>query len=164
MSALFLVKFYVKKIDYTKLNHLANDIVSNALLNNYAVFFNDNYAEVILKKNIENSFLISDSFLYKHGDEILDITEFVCNGEGLMKERFMLKYTFLNQLMDILFRYGVLSLDIYITEDGDECVERYICVETKKENLLEDLFQTFIRYSSKTGYTFPNIKIQIRED
>ena len=42
MSAIFLVKFHVKNIDYTKLNHLANDIVSNALSNNYAVFFNDN--------------------------------------------------------------------------------------------------------------------------
>lgn len=164
MSAIFLVKFHVKNIDYTKLNHLANDIVSDALSNNYAVFFNDNYAEVILKKNIENSFLISDSFLYKHGDEILDITEFVCDEEGLMKERFMHKYAFLNQLMNILFRHGILSLDIYITEDGDECVERYICLETKRADLLENLFQTFIRYSSQTGYTFPNVKIQVQED
>ena len=117
-----------------------------------------------MKKNIENSFLISDSFLYKHADEILDITEFVCDEEGLMKERFMHKYAFLNQLMNILFRYGILSLDIYITEDGDECVERYICLETKRADLLENLFQTFIRYSSQTGYTFPNVKIQVRED
>ena len=66
--------------------------------------------------------------------------------------------------MNILFRHGVLSLDIYITEDGDECVERYICLETKRADLLENLFQTFIRYSSQTGYTFPNVKIQVRED
>ena len=39
MSALCLVEFSSEKLEFAELNDLANKVMANALLNNYAVFF-----------------------------------------------------------------------------------------------------------------------------
>lgn len=162
MSALVLIKYNVKQFDFKIMNKLANDVVANALLNGFAVSFNDDSAELILQDEIENSLLISDSFLYRHGDEILDLTEIVYEEESVFKERFILKYNFLKQLVDILFRYQVDSVNIYFTEYGESNLEEYICIETQAEDMLEKLYETFIQSSKTTGFCFPNISIHIK--
>ncbi len=160
MSALFFVKFNKKELSFDALNKLANEIVGDALKNNYAVAFNDEYLGEAFNKEKDITILLSDSFLYRHGDELLDVTEFVCESEKEFKLKFMKKFSFLTKLIDTLFQAKIREVDICFA-DTDESVPLIV---TTKNDLLTDLYNEFITSSSKTGFTFPNLKIQVIEN
>ena len=160
MSAVCLLNFNTKHLIFEQLNNLANDMVKNALLNGIAVYFNDNIVEELLSDEKSNtSVILSDSFLYRNADDLLDFTNFAYETEENYKTIFIQKYSFLSQLIDIVLGYKIESIDLYISEQGN--FDNYIYVETKKENAVYELFDTFMEHSLKTGYTFPDLKIHI---
>lgn len=160
MSAVCLLNFNSKHLTFEQLNNLANDMVKNALLNGIAVYFNDNIVEELLSDEKSNtSVILSDSFLYRNADDLLDFTNFAYETEENYKTIFIQKYSFLSQLIDIVLGYKIESIDLYISEQGN--FDNYIYVETKKENAVYELFNTFMEHSLKTGYTFPDLKIHI---
>lgn len=160
MSAVCLLNFNTKHLTFEQLNNLANDMVKNALLNGIAVYFNDNIVEEFLSDEKSNtSVILSDSFLYRNADDLLDFTNFAYETEENYKTIFIQKYSFLSQLIDIVLGYKIESIDLYISEQGN--FDNYIYVETKKENAVYELFNTFMEHSLKTGYTFPDLKIHI---
>lgn len=160
MSAVCLLNFNTKHLTFEQLNNLANDMVKNALLNGIAVYFNDNIVEELLSDEKSNtSVILSDSFLYRNADDLLDFTNFAYETEENYKTIFIQKYSFLSQLIDIVLGYKIESIDLYISEQGN--FDNYIYVETKKENAVYELFNTFMEHSLKTGYTFPDLKIHI---
>lgn len=165
MSALCLVSFSGEKLDFSKLNNLANEIVLNAVLNKYAVFFDDCYAEQILENKPRMiSALISCSFFDRNADDFLNLSDFAYDTEGEFKRDFFNRFHVLKLFIEILFSHQIDYADIYITEDSNEDLESYICVETTQEDMLEKLFETFMLYAFKNGYTFPDIKIQIQKN
>ena len=165
MSAICLMEFNAKQLSFEKLNKLANEIIANALSNNYAAFFNDCYAENFIKDKERMTYLLlSDSFLYRNADDLLDVTAFVYEADEIYKKKFIEKYSFFSKLIDIIFKYEIDVIDLYITEQGDNKFDEYIFEGVKKEKLLEKLFDAFIKSSSQTGYTFPNIKIHIKKN
>lgn len=107
--------------------------------------------------------MLSDSFLYRNADDLLDVTAFVYDTDEFYEKKFIEKYSFFSKLVDVIFKYEIDVIDLYITEQGDDKFDEYIFEEVKKENLLEKLFDAFIKTSSQTGYTFPNIKIHIKK-
>ena len=161
MSSFFLIDFSKEKLKYNDLNNLADNIIKNALKNGYAVFLNDSYSSQILKNKTNNiSILFSYSFLDRNADELLDLTDFIYDDESDFKKKFFDKFDFLNDVFDILFSYNIKKIDLYITEDGSEDTE-YVEVVVKKDNVVQVLYDNFIKYSSVTGYTFPNLHINV---
>lgn len=164
MSALCFVEFASNKLDFVELNRLANEIMANALLNNYAVFFNDDYVKQVLKPvDHKHTILISYSFFDKNADELFDVTGFVQENEIKFKEIFTDKFSFLNQFFSVLLSYQIEDLSIYFADDSETDLNEYIQFETNAENVVEKLYETFIKSSQKTGYTFPNINIHIKQ-
>lgn len=161
MSAICLISFDTKKLSFEQLNKLANQTMMTALLNNYAIFYNDCFAEKFMKREKQKTtILLSDSFLYRNADDLLDVTAFAYDSDADYKRKFIKKYSFFTALINVIFSYNIDSINLYITEQGDD---DYIYLETKNDNMVEELFNLFIKNSSKTGYTFPNINICIKK-
>ena len=164
MSALCLLEFSSKKLKFAELNNLANEVMANALLNNYAVFFNDDYARQILKPvEYRHTILISSNFFDRNADELFDVTGFVSENEANFKERFIDKFSFLDQLFSVLLSYRIEDLSIYFTDYSEVDFNEYMQLEVNTSNVVEKLYKTFIELSQKTGYTFPNIIFRIKK-
>ena len=161
MSALLLFKFSTKHIKFDEENKLANEIVNCALKNYFAVSFN-NCVDLISQEDNFNSFFVSDSFLYTHADEILDLTDFVFEDEPVFKKRFIEKYSFLEKLIEILFHYKTEFINIFFSEYGETDLKEYLDIEATAQNVLEKIYEVFIKNSNDTGFTFPNIMISIK--
>ena len=163
MSALCVVGFDGSKLKFADLKSLSNEVISNALLNKYAVFFNDSYAEQILEpKSQKHTILISYNFFDRNADELLDVTDFVYESKKNFKINFFNKFAFLNQFFNILFSYQVRDVNIYFTEYGEENLEKYIHVDIRLEEMLEKLYEVFINNSRATGFSFPNINFRFQ--
>ena len=59
--------------------------------------------------------------------------------------------------------YQIKNLSIYFTDYSESDLNEYMQFETNAENVIEKLYEIFIEYAQKTGYTFPNINISIKE-
>lgn len=78
MSMLCFFNFDAKRLSFKKLNDLSNEIIKSALLNGFAAFFNDSFLdEIKIRENLSTTILLSDSFLYRNSDDLLDVTDFV---------------------------------------------------------------------------------------
>lgn len=162
MSAICLMNFNARKIPFEQLNNLANEAMETALDNKIAVFFNDDFAEEVFDEfELQTSVLISDSFLYRHADDLLDVSEFVDETGNDYKNKFMNKFRFFSRFVDIVFGYNIDQIDLIITQDGNENINDYKSIKTNRNNLIKDLFYNFMEQKKITGYTFPDLKIQI---
>lgn len=160
MSSICLLNFDAKDLTFEQLNDLANELVKCALLNCVAVNFNDDKVKEFFNKQKLNTYiLLSDSFIYRSADDLLDITSLAHETEENYKIKFIQKYGFFSQLIDIVFNYKIESIDFYVSEQGS--INRFINVETQKDSFMNELFSIFIEHSLKTGFTFPDLKIHI---
>ena len=73
----------------------------------------------------------------------------------------MNKYCFFSKFVDIVFGYNIDQIDLIITQDGNENINDYKSIKTNRSNLIKDLFYNFMEQRKITGYTFPDLKIQI---
>lgn len=162
MSALLLIKYDVHNVEFANLDKLSKTIVADGLRNDYAVSFNDSYASDFLHGKATNTIVVSDSFLYRQADELLDVTEYVYEDEQVFKRKFAQKYIFLQRLVEKLLDFDAQNIEIYFsTSDGCDASD-YVCVETTASALTENLLDTFLKNASQTGFTFPDMVIKIR--
>lgn len=157
------------KINDKYYNKLAKEIIDYALKNNIAAFFNsfDYWEDIISKADMKDFFLISDSFLYK-SCELLDNTEFIKLIEenddiNVYKNAFINKYSFFKDLVDIIFKYNVSLIEIYISEDDMTEFEDFKSINSTKDTILLDLFQCVMNNIDKFGNEFPDLKISIKK-
>lgn len=167
MSEFCLVDLTDNPYDFKKLDKLAKKLIRISLKNNIAVFFNsyDYGVEIIQDAKLKTFFLLSDSFLYKNCG-FLDMTwlNFELDSNG-MKELFIKKFNFFNEILEVVFNYGYLNVQIYISEDGAVNSEKDFLVRTTtKDNFLTSLFESVFEYSDKYSYEFPTIKFRILRD
>lgn len=161
MSMLCFFNFDAKRLSFKKLNDLSNEIIKNALLNGFAAFFNDSFLdEIKIRENLSTTILLSDSFLYRNSDDLLDVTDFVYDTELTLKNKFIRKYDFLLQFADIIFKYDINKLDFYVLTQG---YENYTFIQAQKSCATEALLDIFLSQVFKTGFTFPDLKIQIEK-
>ena len=120
MSELCLMNLKKHRLNFEKLDSLANSLVELSLKNKIAVFFHtyDYAAELINSAGMKNFFLLSDSFLYKNCG-FLDMMSFAYETDmQSYRVRFLKKYHFLQEMIDKIFEYEVDTLEISISEDG----------------------------------------------
>ena len=162
MSSVVLIKFNLKEYKFNLLDAFAKELVLNSLKENYAVFFNDDYCRFFFKEGVDNTILISDSFLYRQADGILDVTNIIEEDEGVFKKKFIQRYEFLKKIIKIMFKYKIEDVNLFLSEGGESDLGEYISVETYQDNMIEKLYEVFVQQTSKTGFTFPNIKIHVK--
>lgn len=157
------------KKDFNSYNELAKELMAYALNNDLAIFFNsyDYWQDVIEKGKFNEFFLLSDSFLYK-SCELLDNTEFVKLIEenddiNVYKNAFIKKYSLFKDIVDIIFKYSVSVIEIYISEDDITEYEDFKNLVSTKETILNDLFESVINSVNEYGNEFPNLKIIIKK-
>lgn len=159
MSLLCFFSFDAKRLSFEKLNNLSNEIMHNALQNEYAAFFNDSFLDDIkIKEQLATTLLLSDSFLYRNADGLLDVSDYVYDKKKTFRNEFIKKYGFILQLINILFKHEINVIDFYVLSTG--CTN-YTHLQTKKDFLLKDLLNEFLKQVPETGFTFPDLKIQI---
>ncbi len=162
MSDSVFVKFHSEKADFENVNAMVQEIIRHALSSGYAVRFHDAYiAGTWGEKIAENTFTISDSFLYSQADELLDVTSFAYDTEEEYKRKFLEKYRFFNSLFDILFAHGISEVELYILTNNEGDLAACIPVKTSREEFLETLFRIFLERAPQMGYTFPCVKLQV---
>ena len=160
--------------DYDSFNDLANVLVRFALDNKIAVFFNSyDYGEALINAgNMREFFLISDSFLYKNCDsflykncELLDNTQLLCQSEISQlvdfKSAFFEKYNFFEKIIEIIFRYDVFSIEIYITEDNTDNMDDFNTIISSKDGFMSDLYKSVVEAIPSYGGEFPTTKFVI---
>lgn len=167
MSELCIVNLKEHKLDYEKLNSMANHLMKVALDNNIAVFFHayDYGNELIQDAKMKNFFLMSDSFLYKNCD-FLDTTIFKNVSDiELFRKEFLERFRFFDAILQTVFEYDVEMVEIYITEDGSvDCEKDFAEVYTTQREFLRDLFCDIINNVRWYAYCFPTTKFIVRRD
>ena len=160
MSELFLVNIKYDNICYNELNSLANELTAFALENNLGVHFNEfgDSIELIKKNHMKNYFFISDSFLHCNAS-FLDI---VATSTSDFKSKFYNSLSFVYEIIDIIEKYTVSKIEMYISSDGilnDE--NDFVILNLNKLELLDKLYQTVIDNADEFAYEFPTTKINI---
>lgn len=161
MSTILVIKYQTPSYDFDNINHLANTIIHHALKNNYAVSFNDEYANEFLQGNVINSIIVSDSFLYRQADELLDVTEYSYSEDSVFNSFFIHKYSFLQFIAETLLNNGAKNITIYISDGGNCNSSDSIHIESNTNNLMKKLYKAFIDNICSTGFSFPDICINI---
>lgn len=108
-------------------------------------------------------FLMSDSFVYKNCDDLLD-TSFLTDPSNLTqcKKEFSHHFRFFKDIADIVFRYEVHEVEVYISEDGSTSKKSdFIQLETTKEMFLDTLLNSIWDNADKYAFTFPDVQITI---
>ena len=154
--------------DFENYNNLAKEIIANALKNNIAAFFNsyDYWQDLILKADMKAFFLLSER-KKKKSCELLDNTCFIDIIENnsdmqVYKKAFEKKYKFFKELVEIIFKYDVSLIEIYLTEDDTTEIDDFKSMVSTKETILSDLFSCVIKSTPEFGNEFPTIKIIIK--
>lgn len=153
--------------NYKDYNALAKELINYALNHNMAVFFNsfDYGIDIIKSAHMHDFIIISDSFLYKNC-ELLDNTEFITliesNEFSEYRNQFYKKYKFLEDIINIIFKYDVYTIELFISEDGSVDNEaEFLCMTSTKKSLLSNLFDCVINSTNEYGNEFPSLKVII---
>jgi hypothetical protein len=161
MSELCVV--HLKKFDFgfETLDALARDVVLFGLEHHIGICFNflDRQDELVRNASIKNHFLLSGSFVYQQAD-FLDVTEFFMMNQDDFKVAFYQKFAFFDELIDLLLRYHVLEIEIYITEDGlANRPEEFKSLEVERGKVVDTLYGELIK---QYGLVFPDLKISVQ--
>lgn len=165
MSAFCIFNLKKPPLDFNSLNSLAQKLIGYSLNNDLGVFFNsyDYAADLIKDAGMKCFFLMSDSFVYKNCDDLLD-TSFLTDPSNLTqcKKEFFNHFKFFNDILDIVFKCGVREVEVYISEDGSTSKKLdFIQLETTKEMFLDALLNSILENVDRYAYTFPDVKITI---
>ena len=160
MSELFLVNIKYDNICYEELNALANELTAVALKNSIGVHFNEfgNCIGLIRKKQMKNYFFISDSFLHCNAS-FLDI---FATSNFDYKNKFYNNLSFVREIIDVVEKYAISEIEMYISSDGvlnDE--DDFIVLNSNKYDVLDKLCQSVIDNVNEFAYEFPTTKINI---
>ncbi len=166
MSELCLFNIKEKKLKFEELNELAKDVTRYSLENGYGSFFNTaDYAyDFVEKVGIKTYFILSDSFLYKNADDLLDTTRFAYDSKSDYRKHFFETFSFFEDYLDIVFKYDVDSVEVWIDGNGTATeIEDYDRLLSEKRNFTKTLYDVFMKMSKETGYTFPSVVIEVKK-
>ena len=165
MSAICIFNLKHHKLDFNRLDNLSKKLVRYSLCNNLGVFFNcyDYGADIIKDAEMKCFFLMSDSFLYKNCDDLLD-TSFLTDPLDFSKykKEFSNHFHFFNDILNIVFEYEVSQVEVYISEDGSTSAKSdFLSLQTTKDKFLETLLNSVLENADKYAFTFPDVNITV---
>lgn len=161
MSEIFLVNISETDLDYANLNSFANEITSFALKYQMGIHFNElgYFPQLISECNMKKYFFVSDSFLHCNAT-FLDMCEFAyLDGEDY-KKAFYQKFSFVNQIVDILKKYEILKVQFFISDDGSvESEGDFFTLQSTGNELLDRLYECVLL--NDYPFELPTIKINL---
>lgn len=170
MSAICIVNLKRHSLNYNEMNLMSKDLIRIALLNDVSVFFHSyDYGEKIIKSaQMQNFFLMSDSFLYKNC-EFLNSEWFLNSEDDLRdeestKQAFMQRYHFFEEIIKKIFKYNVKEIEIYISGEiySVSSNDDFIRVGTSEKDFLNKLFESLEdKLQNDFNYSFKNVVFEI---
>ena len=159
--------FNLKKSDltYSELNSMLKTLINSALTEDMAIFYGYQcYADDLIKSaNMEKYFFVSDSFVYPNADfvEPGNYSELT----SLNYSSFSKKFDFLNRFIEVIFRFSIQRIEIYMTSDGSvNSALDFEEVECTRNNFMEILFQSVLSHSLEYDYGFPTVKYIVQKE
>lgn len=159
MSSVCIFNIVDEISDYNKLNYIARELMQTAINNNLGIsFFSTYYDGLIDLPQIKNYFLLSDSFIYRHCNELISTNEFWQDGSASsFKKNFISHFKFFDILLNKLFGLGIENIEIYFA-DVDEPIEslkEFKVVRTNYSNFVNDLLNVVLEEMNEWGGTIP---------
>ena len=108
MSRVCVFNFVDEIKDYERLSYVVNELIQTALDNGISISFNSDYYDLNSLPEFKIYFLLSDSFVYRHSDELLSPNG-LWDGEDIesFKENFIDRFKIFEILIDKLFMLGI---------------------------------------------------------
>lgn len=159
MSSICIFNIQDDLKEYVVLNNIAKELVKTALENEMGIFFaNTFYKDINFINKMNNSFLLSDSFLYVHSDELLCTNGF-WNDRNIVsyKKKFIEKFQFFNIVLDKLYFLGIRKIEIYFADLDDtfDDFNEFEIIQTNREKFLNDLLSVTLENMNEFGGTVP---------
>lgn len=152
------------RVDFEQMDRASKLIVQMALKNGIGVCFNSfDYApELIEKRKVCFHMILSDSFVHRNCDDLLDtfFLDLKKSGAELL-QAFRKKYLFFDQISAILNRCGFSEFDLYIDGTGSAEKGDFENIETDEKNLLSTLLGRIFASQEKYALCFPPLKVRV---
>lgn len=167
MSDLCMIDAGNNQVEFDQMDQASKSIVQMALKNGIGVCFNSfDYApELIEKRKVCFHMILSDSFVHRNCDELLDISSLdLKKSRAELLQAFRKKFLFFDQISAILNRCGFSEFDLYIDGFGSAEKGDFEEIETDKKNLLTTLFCCVLRAEENKGnyeLWFPPLKVHV---
>lgn len=157
LSCIFNLKLNSEKFE--EVNQLANDIIRYANNNGLGVFFNIRGYKIITQAEMETYFILSNSFLYENGNELLS-TQFIndFSNEVSSKLEFVAHFKFFEAILKLIFNYKVNIVEIYIDSCVGTNIEDFDVYYANQNNFLDILYKSIINSANFYAYGFPTAK------
>lgn len=156
-----LVTFLIKdEINYEKSTFISNEIVSFCLRKNLGAIFNFlGYYENLIHETKPNLyFSISDDFLQLNS-EYLSTSEIQQIETEKGKKEFYKKFSFLDEIYEILIKFKLKNISLIILTDGSINTISELEVVNSDKKITEITYNLIIDNPEKYGYDFPNVII-----
>lgn len=172
MSAICIIDYTssVDKIGFEKCNKMAKEIIKYCLEYDLAAFFNsyDYGKEIIVSAGMKAFFLMSDSFLYKNCEflhtsdcGIVESNADLDFSKDQFKSDFIEKFSFLKYIINIISKYNIESVDIYLSGGNVEDLSEFDKLPANYNNFLEILCDYIVVNADKYAYEFPDVKLEL---
>ena len=165
MSAVCIINLKKHNMEFDELNNLAKELVRYCLNHdNLAVFFNSfDYGEnLINEEHMRNFFLLSDSFLYKNCEFLEDFCYNPETGLAEAEKAFNEKYSFFLDMFEIIFKYNVSELTVFIDGSAAESAEDFEPLSATPKEFLHLFFRYAVECAGYGGYIcVPPLKITV---
>ena len=167
MSRVCVFNFVDEIKDYERLCYVVNELIQTALDNGIGISFNSDYYDLNSLPEFKIYFLLSDSFVYRHSDELLSPNG-LWDGEDMesFKENFIDRFKIFEILIDKLFMLGINRFEIYFIDVNTpvEEIKNFESVKTTGKEFSLTLLKTVLEESEEWGCTIPNdLKFQIEK-
>lgn len=168
MSSVCIFNIVDKINDYDKLNHIARELVQTALDNELGISFNSNFYDLTKVSTIKNYFMLSNSFIYRHSDELLSPKGlWDGNSVDLFKKEFINRFRFFQILLDKLCSLGVEKVEIYFVDidEPPESLRDFEVVQSNGFEFVDNLLKVVLSEMDEFGGTIPTfLKFEVNMD
>ncbi|MBQ3116111.1 MAG: hypothetical protein IJC07_03690 [Clostridia bacterium] len=172
MSAICIFDFTENNLTYSSMDSLSKEIVRFVLDIDKGVFFyvpiflDGKKQEKIKGSNMRNAFEITEKFFNSNCEFIENFNEKILKQNGAsgreLKSFFTETFGFLEKLLDIIFKYDVSAVKIYLADDNVDKESDFEIVETTKQEFLNCLYDKSLE-SSDFFNDMPSIKFIIKK-
>lgn len=146
--------------------HRPKELVKYALDSNMGLLYNviGPYESLLDEINVcVNFFRLTDTFYNFNFDELRDIPYTYDNEEGY-KQQFKIKFQYLNDIIDVLFKYPEIKrVEFFITDNVSAILSDYSEIIVPDHNLTQSLLDAVLEESKRIGlyYYIPTARFYI---